>query len=184
MVKSYSLVLLDRDGVINKNPEAYAYVTNWNDFKFLENSKKAISLLSKKFKIAIISNQQGIAKNLMTQNDLEKIHRKMQIEIKKLGGKINKIYVCPHKRDTCNYRKPNPGMVLEALKDFNTKKDSALFLGDSFSDFETAKNAGIDFIYIKSGLEAQKEDNEKFKINNLKPLSFSSLYEASLWLLK
>ncbi len=178
----YSLILIDRDGVINKKLPKHNYVTSIKKFKFLPDVKKAISLLKKSgLKSAIISNQSAIGKGLMTIEDLNKIHNYMINEFKRYDGKIEKIFFCPHKKeDNCSCRKPQPGMILQALDYFNIKKDKAVFLGDFYKDYLAAKKAEIDFIFINE--DSDEADINRKKFSKVNPLSFSSLYDAILFL--
>ena len=116
---SLDTLFLDRDGVINVKLEA-RYVRNSNEFEFMQGALVAISKLSKLFKrILIVTNQQGIGKGIMTEDDLNLLHSFMTSEIGKLNGKIDKIYFCPHlDTENCNCRKPNPGMINQAIADF------------------------------------------------------------------
>ena len=91
--KSWTL-FLDRDGVINQKRDK-DYVKNWAEFLFVEGSLEAISTLSKFFgRIIIVTNQRGVGKELMSEQDLIKIHEKMVHEINLSHGKIDKIYYC------------------------------------------------------------------------------------------
>jgi len=155
---NFDTLFLDRDGVINKKLDG-KYVRNWEEFTFIPNVLNYISKLSQLFnRIIIITNQQGISKGIMSKNDLLFLHQKMLNEIEKAGGKINKIYFCPHlETDNCNCRKPRIGMIEKAIKDFpsiNIKK--SYLIGDSSSDIEAGK---------KAGLHTVKVDNN-FTLNN------------------
>lgn len=112
-------LFLDRDGVINHKIEN-DYVRNWAQYKFLSNVLRVIRGLSKIFgKIIIVTNQKGIGKKLMTEEDLKEIHRNMLLEISKTGGRIDKIYYCPcNVDDNCKCGKPNIEMALQAKKRF------------------------------------------------------------------
>ena len=116
---SFDTLFLDRDGVINKKLEG-RYVRDFSEFEFMEGTIDAISKLTNKFnRIIIITNQQGIGKGIMSDADLNILHTKMEERIEQLGGKINKIYYCPHLEELdCLCRKPRPGMI----EDYNLKK--------------------------------------------------------------
>lgn len=137
-------LFLDRDGVINLlRPNDY--VKAWSEFEFNADFLDAIPLLSKKFKrILLVTNQRGVGKGLMTEADLLEIHTKMIAEIKKIGGRIDKIYCCTAIDENDKQRKPNIGMALQAKLDFPDMDFSrSLMLGDSDSDMKFAQNAGI-----------------------------------------
>jgi len=143
-------VFFDRDGVINKKALEGDYVKNWSEFKFLPNVKEAINRLNKAgFLVIIITNQRGIAKGLMTEEDLKDIHTKMIEELKKSGARIDSIYYCPHdEKDNCSCRKPKIGMFLKAKKDFNIEMNESWLVGDSKSDILAGQKAGCKTILL------------------------------------
>ena len=148
MKNSFTLYL-DRDGVINKKRDN-DYVKNWNEFVFVDGSLQAISILSNIFKkIFIVSNQRGIGKGIMTDRDIEIIHKKMINEIVANKGRIDKIYYCSDVDNSSIYRKPNPGMALDSKNDFkNIDFNKSYMIGDQLSDIEFGKNLGMKTILI------------------------------------
>ena len=159
MKRKYKCVFLDRDGVINKKAHEGDYIKNWSEFKFLPSVKEAIKRLNKAgFLVIIITNQRGIAKGLMTEEDLKDIHTKMIEEIKKSGAKIDGIYYCPHdEKDNCNCRKPKIGMFLKAKKDFNVEMSESWLVGDSKFDILAGQKAGCKTILIESKFNKNKD---------------------------
>ncbi|AEA34632.1 D-glycero-alpha-D-manno-heptose-1,7-bisphosphate 7-phosphatase [Hippea maritima] len=135
-------LFLDRDGVINKKIEN-DYVRNWEQFEFLPNVIEALKILNSLFdRIIIVTNQRGIGRKLMTEKDLEVIHKNMLSVLSKENIKIDKIYYCPHdyKKEICNCRKPKIGMALQAKKDFpDIDFRNSIMVGDSLSDIEFGK---------------------------------------------
>ena len=186
MGKSYQLILIDRDGVINKKALAHNYIVSWKDFMFLPRVKEAFKLLNKSYyKIAIVTDQIAIGKGLMSLLDFENISENMLKEIKNAGGRVDKIYFCPHKKeDCCDCRKPSPKNVLEAIKHFNATPKTTVYLGDFFRDYETAKNAGCDFIWINEESDEREKTLKEFRDANVNPKTFKSLYDAALFLTK
>lgn len=150
MKRKYKCVFLDRDGVINKKAPEGDYIKNWSEFRFLPGVKEAIKRLNKAgFLVIISTNQRGIAKGLMTEEDLKEIHFKMIEELEKSGDIIDSIYYCPHdEKDNCNCRKPNIGMFLKAKKDFNIQMDESWLIGDSKSDILAGQKAGCKTILV------------------------------------
>ncbi len=144
-------LFLDRDGVINVEKKD-AYVLNASEFIFLDGVFDALKKLSKIFGlILIVSNQRGVAKELMTLQDLHNVHTYMLEEIKKHGGKIDKIYFCTDLDNTSLNRKPNPGMALQAKKDFpQIDFSKSIMAGNKLSDMQFARNAGIYSAFIAS----------------------------------
>lgn len=147
--KTWTL-FLDRDGVINKKiPNDY--VKNIADFVFEEGAIHAVTELSKFFgRIIVVTNQQGIAKGLMTAEMLEILHTYMKSEISKQEGKIDQIYYCPNlEEDNSICRKPNTGMAEQARRDFpeiDFKK--SIMVGDSLSDMQMGKRVGMFTVFI------------------------------------
>jgi D-glycero-D-manno-heptose 1,7-bisphosphate phosphatase len=147
---SLDTLFLDRDGVINVKLEA-RYVRNSNEFEFMQGALVAISKLSKLFKrILIVTNQQGIGKGIMTADDLNLLHSFMTSEIGKLNGKIDKIYFCPHlDTENCNCRKPNPGMINQAIADFpEIDRHNSYLIGDSDSDIEAGNRMNLNTVKV------------------------------------
>lgn len=147
--KSWTL-FLDRDGVINVRL-IDDYVKNLGEFEFLPGVLDAFTIFAEKFsRIIIVTNQQGVGKGLMTLQDVDKVHDFMVKEIEKQKGRVDKIYVCPQlKSDPDNFRKPSPRMAYMAQHDFpEIDFDKSVMIGDSNSDIEFGKNAGMYTILI------------------------------------
>ena len=154
----YDTLFLDRDGVINQKLEG-RYVTNFNEFVFVKNSDLAIRKLHKIFKrILIVTNQQGIGKGIMTEDDLNLLHLQMQRKLNPDFDLIDKIYFCPClEGDSCNCRKPKTGMLEEAMLDFpDIIIKNSFLVGDSESDIEAGNKFGLKTIKV----------NETFTLNN------------------
>ena len=148
----YDSLFLDRDGVINNKLEG-RYVTDFNEFEFIKNSDTAIVCLSKIFKrIFIVTNQQGIGKGIMSENDLYLLHDSMQKKICSINSVITKIYFCPHlAEDLCNCRKPEIGMLEQAKIDFpDIKINQSFLIGDSDSDIEAGDKFGLTTVKVNN----------------------------------
>lgn len=157
--KTWSL-FLDRDGVINKR-KIGDYIKKWEEFEFLPGVLEAIQIFSAIFgKTFIVTNQQGIGKGLMLESDLESIHEKMISEIRYHGGNINKIYYSPYKEEEKSvFRKPNTGLARKARIDFpEIDFNKAIMAGDSITDMQFGKNAGMFTVFIS-------KDNNLFSEN-------------------
>lgn len=149
-INGYDTLLLDRDGVINKlRPNDY--VKTWNEFEFLPGVFEALSKWNKHFKhIFIVTNQRGVGKGIMTEQDLFNIHKKMCETIIEHGGRIDKIYYCTALTEEDNRRKPGNGMFLDILQDFtDITREKCLMIGDSDSDMVFAQNCGIKGIRVE-----------------------------------
>ncbi len=143
-------LFLDRDGVINRR-RIGDYVKTWEEFEFLPGSLEAIVDFSKWFHVlVVVTNQQGIGKGLMSENDLNSIHKQMVKSIKDAGGRIDKVYHCPNLRsDHAECRKPKPGMGMQAQKDFPSIDFSkSIMVGDSISDMQFGEALGMKNIFI------------------------------------
>jgi D-glycero-D-manno-heptose 1,7-bisphosphate phosphatase len=146
--KSWTL-FLDRDGVVNH--EKYKdYIHRWDEFVFYDGVRDAIKIFATRFKyIIVVTNQKGVGKGVTKLEDLHIIHDNMKAEIEKAGGRIDKIYFCTELDENNPNRKPNPGMGLQALKDFpeiDIKK--AIMIGNTISDMEFGRNLGIKTIFL------------------------------------
>ena len=142
-------LFLDRDGVINKKIP-HDYVKTIPEFIFLDGVCEAIEKCSQVFKyIIMVTNQQGIGKGLMTDNDLSVIHEYMQ---KKLNYRIHKIYYAPQLEiEQSEMRKPAIGMALQAQKDLpDIDFAKSVMVGDSSSDMLFGKNAGMKTVFISN----------------------------------
>jgi histidinol-phosphate phosphatase family protein len=149
ITKDWTL-FLDRDGVINRKLDN-DYVKTIREFDFLPKVKQSISEFKKIFKrIVIVTNQQGVGKGLMTENDLEKVHTHMLSRLHQEQILVDKVYFCPDlaAQNSIN-RKPNIGMALQAQKDFpEINFAKSVMIGDSLSDMEFGRNAGMTTIFI------------------------------------
>ena len=114
----FDTLFLDRDGVINRlRPKDY--VKTWEEFEFISGSVEALRILASRFRyILVVTNQRGVGRGVMTEQDLQTIHDKMLQEIRRGGGRIDRIYVCTALDDRDPDRKPNIGMALKARADF------------------------------------------------------------------
>jgi len=174
-------VFLDRDGVINKYPGDKLYVTSLRKFKFLPKVKEAISLLNQKgYKVFIASNQAGVGRGVYSQRTLDAITAKMLSDIKESGGRIEKVYYCTHrKEDCCSCRKPKPGLLKNAAKEYKFTLKESFFAGDTIRDVVTAHSAGCKSILVLSGKE--KLSNKK-KWEDKPDFIFKNLLEAAKFL--
>jgi histidinol-phosphate phosphatase family protein len=142
-------LFLDRDGVINfeKNND---YVKSWDEFKFYEESIIALPLLAQKFStIVITTNQKGVGKGLMSEDDLTFIHQNMVSAINKMGGRIDHIFYCTDLDNESINRKPQPGMALQAKEKFPSIDFSkSIMVGNRTSDMEFGRNAGLHTVFL------------------------------------
>lgn len=156
------VIFLDRDGVINKYPGDFKYVSSLEEFEFISASKEAVVRLYKSgYKLFVISNQAGVTKGIYTQETLDEITDRMIKEIEAIGGHIEKVLYCTHTDEQdCACRKPKTGLISKALEiagDVDLK--NSFFVGDSIRDMKTGKGVGCKTILVLSGRE--KLENRK-----------------------
>jgi histidinol-phosphate phosphatase family protein len=166
-------VILDRDGVLNKKPAPANYVLRWQEFEWLLGARQALQLLHDSgYRVIVVSNQAGIGRGLMTEPDLAEIHSRMSQDAVASGGKIEAIYYCPHDWEAdCDCRKPKPGMLFQAQRDFNLDLSRTVFVGDDERDGEAADRAGCPFVrvseqrplidWVQQLLKRQKSEGNK-----------------------
>lgn len=146
------VIFLDRDGVINKH---IGFLRKSEEFELVPGVTEAIKLINKSGYLAIVvTNQPVIARGECTWEELQCIHDKMETELGKDGAFLDGIYICPHHKDKgfegerpeykydCDCRKPKPGLLFQATKDFNIDLSQSYMIGDSISDIDAGKNAG------------------------------------------
>jgi histidinol-phosphate phosphatase family protein len=149
-LKPKKILLIDRDGVINKKAPKGEYISSWSEFEWISDTRIAMKLLAQKgFQFIIVTNQAGVARGIVNQNELEKIHINLKKELLNDGIDILDIYICPHHwNDDCFCRKPNPGMLLKASQDWLLRLDKTLFIGDDYRDCKASYNAGCKSVLI------------------------------------
>lgn len=147
------VILLDRDGVINKKAAEGNYIRSWSAFEFLPGAIEAMRLLAQNgYDIYIVTNQRGIARGMMSEPDLEVIHERMREELERNGTTIKQIYYCPHgDGDGCDCRKPKPGMLFRAASDNDFDLTKAILIGDDQRDIEAGNAAGCKVIMVEPG---------------------------------
>ena len=149
-LKPKKVILIDRDGVINKKAQRGEYISTWDDFEWINDTRDAMKTLANKgFKFIVISNQAGIARKMITLSELENINYNLKTELNKKGVEVLDIYICPHHwDDNCDCRKPKSGMFYQASREWLFRLDKTLFVGDDPRDCQAAYNAGCKSILI------------------------------------
>lgn len=150
-MKSYRLFILDRDGVINHDSDAY--IKSANEWQPIAGSLEAIARLKAAQRlVAVASNQAGIARGKFTEADLAAMHQKMTSLTETAGGQFDHVTYCTDGPDSGSpRRKPEPGMLLEILAALEVLPEETLFIGDSYSDYRAAERAGCDFALVRTG---------------------------------
>lgn len=161
-------LFLDRDGTINKEM-VEGYVLNWGQFIFNDGSLQAIKKLSYLFgHTLIVTNQRPIAINLMTEDELNKLHESMMSTIRVTGGNIDKIYFCPHDRDEgCDCRKPNTGMAHQAKYDYpDIDFKRSVIVGNTDRDINFGGALGMLTILISEN-EPEQDIDPSYRFGSL-----------------
>jgi D-glycero-D-manno-heptose 1,7-bisphosphate phosphatase len=145
------LVILDRDGVINEDSDAY--IKSPEEWIPIPGSLEAIARLNHfGYKIAVATNQSGIARGLFTIDDLNAIHQKMRILLDRVGGHLEGIFFCPHgPEDACDCRKPRTGLMHQISRRLGTNLSNVPVIGDSKRDLDSASQVGALPILVRTG---------------------------------
>jgi len=145
------LVILDRDGVINK--DSSSYIKSPEEWIPIKGSLEAIARLSQAgYEVVIITNQSGVGRGLFSADMLAQIHVRMIDYVQQYGGKIQTVLFCPHHPDEgCECRKPLTGLYQELASRLNVNYGGVYSVGDSIRDLLAAKSAGASPVLVKTG---------------------------------
>ncbi|MFH2138858.1 MAG: HAD-IIIA family hydrolase [Candidatus Omnitrophota bacterium] len=159
------IILLDRDGVINKNNKDQ-YVRSWEHFEFLPGSIEAIKKITDLgIEIFVISNQAGVAKGLYTEEELSRMTQNMLGAIKAGGGNVNKVHYCLHRdEDACDCRKPKTGLFEQAIVGRKVDPGQVFVIGDSARDIQAGQKLGFRTILVLSGNTKDREEINDFEL--------------------
>ena len=162
-------IFLDRDGIINRD---IGYLFKIKDFVFLDGIFDACNYFQNAgYLIIIITNQSGIARGYYNEEDFHQLTHWMLKKFLANGITINDIFFCPHApNDGCNCRKPEPGLIQDAIQKYNINLTKSWMIGDKESDVKAANIAGItNTILVKTGYEIDElMTSAKFKLKSIK----------------
>lgn len=166
-------VFWDRDGVINHvialraDGKENASPPSFNDFKLKDESREVLrEVKTLGFLNFVATNQPEITRGKLAWQELNKMHDFLKAEL----PEISAIYVCPHdNEDKCNCRKPKPGLLLDAAKDYNLDLLQCFMVGDRQSDIDAAKAAGVRSILLKTDYNVEVI-RYNFSVNNLQEI--------------
>lgn len=156
-MKKFKLAILDRDGVLNKSNVNKGYIGNIKNFSWITGAKKTIKFLNeKKYKVVIVSNQSGIARNYFKYRDVTNLHNFIKKDLKKIDAKIDRIFFCPHHKDgvinkykiVCRCRKPKNLFFKKIQKIWSIDKRNSFMIGDQITDMQFAKKSGIKGLFF------------------------------------
>ncbi|PCI36262.1 MAG: D-glycero-beta-D-manno-heptose-1,7-bisphosphate 7-phosphatase [Thiotrichales bacterium] len=161
----HTLIILDRDGVINH--DSNAYIKNITEWQPISGSISAIARLKNAgYKVAVATNQAGMKRGLFSEEDLHAMHDKLNILLAAHGVSIDCIRYCPHlPEDNCNCRKPKPGLLQDISQTLSVPLANAYFVGDSAKDIQAAKVVGACPVLVRTGngLKTFEENSELIK---------------------
>jgi D-glycero-D-manno-heptose 1,7-bisphosphate phosphatase len=174
-----STVILDRDGVINIDSDAY--IKSPEEWQPIAGSLEAIARLHQQgFRVVVVTNQSGVARGLFSEATLAAIHDKMQHVVRASGGEIAAIYACIHGPDSdCLCRKPKPGLFHAVGRDFGIDLSQVFAVGDSYRDIQASEAVNAKPLLVKTGKGQQTLAAHP---NFIHPI-FDTLYDAVSYIL-
>jgi D-glycero-D-manno-heptose 1,7-bisphosphate phosphatase len=148
--KSRRVILLDRDGTINKKAPKGEYVLEYNQFEWIRDSKELFYYLRvKNCEVFILTNQPAVGRNIVSKSDIDSLHSLIAGEIFRSQGRLDGIFACLHGwDDSCNCRKPNIGLFVLVQELFDIDWSRTLYIGDDERDREAAAKLGIKFALV------------------------------------
>jgi D-glycero-D-manno-heptose 1,7-bisphosphate phosphatase len=151
-------LFLDRDGVLN---EDRGFVSRWEDFRWIPGAKDAVAAFNRAgWLVIVVTNQSGVGRGYYTEDAMHALHARMREDLAKAGGHIDAFYYAPqhpqapletYRHPDPPLRKPNPGMILQALAEWPIDRETSLLIGDKPSDLEAALRAGIRGVLFEGG---------------------------------
>ncbi len=145
-------IFLDRDGVLNF--DRADFIHGPDELVMIPGAAAAVSRLCMSgWQVLVATNQSGIGRGLFALQDLQAINEKVEAAVGEYGGRIDRFYFCPHvPEDNCECRKPKPGMLFQAARDFGLDLSECFLIGDRLTDIETGLAAGVTTILVLSGV--------------------------------
>lgn len=150
---TYKHVILDRDGVLNREAEGGGYILDPTQFHWLPGALDALAILRRAgVYLTVATNQSGVGRGLMTLAQLEAVHDRMRSEAAGHGAQLDAVLFCPHSpNDGCACRKPAPGLIREALTRSGFSAEESIVVGDDQRDLEAASGAGVHAVLVRTG---------------------------------
>ena len=177
-------VFIDRDGTIS---EEVGYVNHPTRFRLFPYAAEAIRILNDAGWLAIvITNQAGVARGYFSEDVIHKIHDRLETELQNESARLDAIYYCAHHpsvgdppyRLDCDCRKPKPGLIQQAARDFEIDLAASWMAGDRYSDVELARNAGLQSAFVLSGYGRGEWEYQSDKWQERPDLVCENLLEA------
>ena len=160
------IVLLDRDGTLHRRAPRGEYVSVWEDVELLPEAVEGLKKLAAKgFIFLVISNQAGIGRGILLEQDVKVLNKSIQEYFFTIGVEIQTFYICPHHSDdNCRCRKPRPGLFHQCATDYDLRLDRVLYIGDDPRDCEAAEAAGSHCLYVGDPEELEGSQFEQQRI--------------------
>jgi len=188
MNQRHAAIFLDRDGTINEDVN---FLSSPEQIVLIENSAEAIKEANELgLKVIVFTNQSGIARGYFTEEDLHRIHKRLDELLAEKGAKVDAYYYCPHHptegngeyKVECECRKPKDGMLRRASREQNIDLKKSFVIGDRCVDIQAGKTAGATTILVLTGYG--KEEYEKCKSENLEPDFVAENLEEAIEIVK
>jgi D-glycero-D-manno-heptose 1,7-bisphosphate phosphatase len=183
-------VFFDRDGTIN---EEVGYVNHLERFRLLPRAGEAIRLLNQNgIKVVVVTNQSGVARGYFPESLIHLVHRKMGDHLREKGAHLDGIYYCPHHPDAgeppyrqkCRCRKPETGLIEEAVKDLGIDCSKSYMIGDRGADVEFGRRIGAKTILVLTGYGKGEWEYFRDRWKSKPDFVAQDLFEAVQWILK
>ena len=154
-MRELQLALLDRDGTLNRKPPEGEYVTDVSELELLDGAGEAVLALNRAgLGVAVVTNQRCVALGRLDAARLDRMHSTLRARIAARGGSIDAFYHCPHDVGTCACRKPEPGLLAAAARDFGAAPEQTVMIGDAASDVEAGRRFGAHTVQLTGGESA------------------------------
>ncbi len=175
IIGSMKAVFLDRDGTIAKDVH---YCRRVEDFEILPTVPQAIRLLNQHgFKVVVVTNQSGVARDYFTESTLLRIHQHLKEELAKYDAWVDAIYYCPHHPDEgCECRKPRPGLLLKAAQELEIALECSFMVGDTEMDIKAGKAVGCQTVLVATEPNVEKE------ITDPPDYIADTMFQAAQWI--
>ncbi|HEX3846959.1 MAG TPA: HAD family hydrolase [Steroidobacteraceae bacterium] len=159
-------VFLDRDGVINRAPCRRGRPhppAGLHELEILPDVPEALrALKAGGYALIVVTNQPDVARGTRTRREVEDIHRRLERDLA-----IDAILCCFHDGDSCGCRKPRPGLLLQAARDFAIELPSSFMVGDRWSDIEAGRRAGCGTFFVDRGYQETRPEHPDHRVRSL-----------------
>ena len=152
-----TFIVLDRDGVINEDSDDY--IKTADEWIPIKGSLEAIATLTASgYRVAVATNQSGLARGLFDEHALANIHQKLYASVEDKGGFIEGIFFCPHgPNESCSCRKPGTGLLTRIEQELGASLAGQAFVGDSLTDLHAAQSYNMRAVLVRTGKGAETE---------------------------